>query len=120
MPRQILLLGINTMRRPTRLAFRMRVSMSAIGSWLFIACLLSSQQTSRASRLSLARRALRALPACLLHARDLAGQGELTQHDAGDLELPQRALRTAGQLAAVVRARRARITRQLGNRGVIL
>src|SRR5438552_2684503 len=48
MPTQILLLGISTIRRPTRLALRIRVSMSAMGSWLFmldISCSVLSSES---------------------------------------------------------------------------
>src|SRR5688572_31077475 len=110
MPVQILLLLMSTSFRPTRLAFRMRVSMSAMGSWLFIVSepvVRFPFQTSE-------------LPAGLFQARDFAGERELAEHDAGDLELPQRALAPPGELAAVVRPRRAAVAREVGQRGVVL
>src|SRR3954453_4898558 len=59
-------------------------------------------------------------PARLLQSRDLSRQGQLAEHDARDLELAQEALAAAGQLAAVVRARRTRITREVAQGGVVL
>src|SRR5687767_3755022 len=86
----------------------MRVSMSAMGSWLFI----KRPSSSRPKR--------PLLPACLFHPRDLPRQRQLAEHDAGDLELPQRALGAAGELTAVVRPRRAAVARELGDSGVVL
>src|SRR5579884_2716302 len=100
MPVQILLLGMSTSRRPTRLALRIRVSMSAMGSWLFIASFVSERECLFIQHSAfIIQRCL--LPARLLHPRNLARQGQLAEHDAGDLELPQHAAGAAGQLAAV-------------------
>src|SRR6476661_1035002 len=99
-PLQILLLGITTMRRPTRLAFRIRVSMSAMGSWLFIAVIVSDKPTASPVRTRgrAAGPSCEPLPAGLLQPRDLPRQRELAEHDAADLELAQHALAAAGQL----------------------
>src|SRR5687768_2589401 len=113
MPVQILLLLMSTSFRPTRLAFRMRVSMSAMGSWLFIV-------SEPVVRFPFQSSSLSELPAGLFQARDFAGERELAEHDAGDLELPQRALAPARELAAVVRPRRAAVARQVRQRGVVL
>src|SRR5688500_5963120 len=114
MPVQILLLLMSTSFRPTRLAFRMRVSMSAMGSWLFIVSEPVVRFPFQSSSSSFS------LPAGLFQARDFAGERELAEHDAGDLELPQRALAPARELAAVVRPRRAAVARQVRQRGVVL
>src|SRR5688500_19001236 len=99
MPVQILLLGISTMRRPTRFALRIRVNMSAMGSWLFI---LERSPLSWHGRLGHAFAAIAAcgwarrpchvvLPARLLQSRDLSCQREFPQHDPRDLELAEHA-----------------------------
>src|SRR4051812_32589681 len=60
------------------------------------------------------------LPAGLLQARDLAREGKLAEHDAGNFEAAEERLRTAGQEAAVVAAGRGGVARQAGERGVVL
>src|SRR5690348_8166064 len=60
------------------------------------------------------------LPARLLQPRYVAGKSQLAEHDPAHLELPQHRAGPARELAAVVRARRARVARQLGERGVVL
>src|SRR5690349_16161905 len=114
-PAQILLLGMRTWRRPTRLALRIRVSISAMGSWLFIA-FVSLQRTHIAEQSILSA----FLPTGFAKPRKFATEGKLTKHDSGDLELPQESARAAGQLATVARARRARIARQFGQSGKVL
>src|SRR4051794_35424 len=74
---------------------------------------------SRNSALSTPHSALH-LPARLLEPRDLAGQGQLAEHDAGDLELPQEPAAAAGQLAPVVAPGRAGVPRQVTQGGVVL
>src|SRR5690242_7449119 len=103
MPVQILLLGISTSRRPTRLALRIRVNMSAMGSWLFIAQFVSDSASS------IEHSAFPSLPACFFQSRNFSGQGELAKHDAGNLELAEHAAGAPGELAPVARARRARV-----------
>src|SRR5262245_21941470 len=127
MPVQILLLGICTLRRPTRLALRIRVSMSAMGSWLFIADfrfpiadLRNSLQPPSPKSIGSRQLAIgSSSPACLLQTRDLSRQRQLAEHDPTYLELPQHAAASAGQLAAQVTARRRTVARQLGQRGVV-
>src|SRR6188768_3230637 len=114
MPVQILLLLMSTSFRPTRLAFRMRVSMSAMGSWLFIVSEPFVRSFVRSPALQ------SDLPAGLLQTRDLSSERELAEHDAADLELPQHALAPARKLAAVVAARRAAVARKVRQRGVVL
>src|SRR5690606_38165543 len=60
------------------------------------------------------------LPACLPESRDSAGQRQLTEQDAADLELAEQAAGPPGEQAAVVAARRAGIARQARQLGVVL
>src|SRR5215468_1692837 len=76
--------GMSTFSCSARLALRMRVSRSAIGSLIDMA---------------------RLLPAGLDHARHLALEGELPEAEAAELEFPQKAARPPAQLAAAVGAR---------------
>src|SRR5262245_10846897 len=82
--------GMSTFSCSARLALRMRVSMSAIGSLLMAAS-----------------------PARLDHAGHLALEGVLPEAQAAHLELPEIAARTPAQLAAVIRAR-GELLRPLG------
>src|SRR5579863_4805229 len=90
----ILECGTSTAGSSTRLALRMRVNMSEIVS------VIKS-------------------PACLGHTRDEAVQRALAEGEAGTGELAQVAVAAAAHGAAVDDARRARIARQFGQRGVI-
>src|SRR5512137_594112 len=67
--------GMSTRSSNAWLAFRIRVSMSAIGSVIDI-------------RHSTGHRG-RGLPGCLDHARDLPPQGQVAETDAAHLELAQ-------------------------------
>src|SRR5690606_11204728 len=87
MPRHTRLLRTLTVLLLFRVALRIRVSMSEIGSF-------------RAIAWSWVVRCVRALPRGLAHAGDLALEGELAEHDAADPELAVHAAGTAGQLAA--------------------
>src|SRR5512147_395497 len=83
-----------------RTPFRMRVSMSAMGSVMFIAI------------------PLRLLPARLDHARDLASEGELPEADPAQLELANVGAGPTAQLAPGVRAHRElRLALGLGDHG---
>src|SRR3954453_188087 len=75
--------GTTTSRWRARDAFRTRVSMSAMGSEMFI----------------------RGLPARLGHARWLALEGALPEADAGQVEAAHEATRSSADHAAVVAAR---------------
>src|SRR6266542_7045911 len=77
--------GMSTFSCSARLALRMRVRRSAIGSLIDMVA--------------------RPLPARLDHARHLALQGELPEADPAQLELPEKPARPAAQLAAAVDAR---------------
>src|SRR3954466_9002008 len=71
---------MSTRRCPAEQAFRMRVSISATGSVRLIPSF--------------------PLPAGLAHARDFSPQGELTETDAAETELPQHRARAPATLAA--------------------
>src|SRR3954453_23522369 len=71
---------MSTRRCPAEQAFRMRVSISATGSVRLIPSF--------------------PLPAGLAHARDFSPQGELTETDAAETELPQYRARPPAPLAA--------------------
>src|SRR5688500_453167 len=106
------------------LAFRRRVSMSAIGSVIVMACgafLAAVPHVSRVVRWSWAcRRTVelwsgqgecpgrlgRWLPAGLAHARELPGVGHLPQADPAQAELAEHRVRTTAPLAAGVAADR--------------
>src|SRR5215467_5111163 len=77
--------GMSTFSCSARLALRMRVSRSAIGSLIDMV--------------------VRPLPAGLDHARHLALEGELPEAEPAELELSEVAARPAAQLAAAVDAR---------------
>src|SRR5437870_11075560 len=77
--------GMSTFSCSARLALRMRVRRSAMGSLI--------DMTPRL------------LPARLDHARHLALEGELPEADPAELELPEEAARPPAQLAAAVDAR---------------
>src|SRR5881396_3217025 len=72
---------MSTRRCPARHALRTRVSISATGSMTLISC---------------------PLPAGFAHAGNLPAQRKLTETDAAQLELAQRAAAAAATLAAVV------------------
>src|SRR5262245_10831140 len=80
--------GMSTLGSLARTPFRIRVTMSAMGSVMFM------WLTSPAP----------ALPARLDHARDLPRERQLAETDAAHLELPQIAARAAALAAAVVPA----------------
>src|ERR1700760_3535254 len=84
--------GVTTLSRRRICAFRIRVSMSAMGSVRDIQVL--------------------SLPARLDHAGHLPEIAELAQRDTAELQLAIVTARTAGQLAAVANAARRRIARQ--------
>src|SRR5687768_5914008 len=104
------------------LAFRSRVSMSAIGSVIVMACgasLAAVPHVSRMLRWSWAcRRTVerwcgqgerpgrvgRELPAGLAHARELPGVGHLPQADPAQAELAEHRVRATAPLAAGVAA----------------
>src|SRR5829696_4432691 len=107
------------------LAFRRRVSMSAIGSVIVMACVASLAavpHVSRVLRWSWAcRRTVElwcdrgecpgrvercGLPAGLAHARELPGVGHLPQADPAQAELAENGVGTAAPLAAGVTADR--------------
>src|SRR5262245_31322288 len=88
MPRHTLLLRQVTVLLRLRTALRSRVSMSAIGSPIAIVSVLSPGVLGPVS-----------LPAGLPHARDLALEGELPEHDAADAELAVHAAGATRQLA---------------------
>src|SRR3954447_12927929 len=71
---------MSTRRWPAEQAFRMRVSISATGSVRLIPYF--------------------PLPAGLAHARDFPPQGELTETNTAEAELPQHGAATAAALAA--------------------
>src|SRR2546428_14014849 len=73
--------GMSTRRWPAMQALRTRVSISATGSMTLISC---------------------PLPAGFAHAGNFPAQRKLTETDAAQLELAQRAAATAAALAAVV------------------
>src|SRR5512132_4374294 len=77
--------GMSTFSCSARLALRMRVRRSAMGSLIDMAP--------------------RLLPARLDHARHLALEGELPEAEPAELELPEEAARSSAQLAAAVHAR---------------
>src|SRR5438132_13621679 len=60
------------------------------------------------------------LPTGLPQTRYLAGERQLAKHDAADLELAKHCLTAAGELTAVVTARRAAVARQVRQRGIVL
>src|SRR5207245_6133328 len=74
---------MSTRRWPARHALRTRVSISATGSMTLISC---------------------PLPAGFAHAGNFPAQRKLTETDAAQLELAQRAAAAAATLAAVVAA----------------
>src|SRR5882672_5223691 len=74
-------------------AFRIRVSMSAMGSLMLIQSLL--------------------LPACLGHAGNLATHGDLAQLAAAQTELAEHPARTPRQRAAIAQPHRAGVARKL-------
>src|ERR1700730_8268695 len=76
--------GMSTFSCSARLALRMRVRRSAIGSLIDMARL--------------------PLPAGLDHARHFAFEGELPEAEPAELELPEEAVRAVGQLARAVAA----------------
>src|SRR5215831_12659746 len=76
--------GISTFSCSARLALRIRVKRSATGSVIMGGSLL---------------------PARFDHARHLALEGQLTEADSTELELPQVPAGTATELASVVRPR---------------
>src|SRR5438067_11783860 len=76
--------GMSTRRWPAEQAFRMRVSISATGSVRLIPSF--------------------PLPAGLAHARDFPPQGELTETNTAEAELPQHGAAAAAALAAAHRA----------------
>src|SRR5215472_12361460 len=73
--------GMSTFSCSARLALRMRVRRSAMGSLFMVAS-----------------------PARLDHARHLALEGQLPETEAAELELPHVAARASAQLAAMVGA----------------
>src|SRR4051812_45383573 len=75
---------MSTRRWPAEQAFRMRVSISATGSVRFIPYV--------------------PLPAGLAHARDFSPQGELTETNTAEAELPQHGAAPPATLAAAHRA----------------
>src|SRR6266508_1163035 len=77
--------GMSTFSCSARLALRMRVRRSAIGS--------------------LIEMVVRPLPAGLDHARHLSLEGELPETEPAELEFPEKTARPAAQLAAAVDAR---------------
>src|SRR5258708_5556835 len=87
--------GHITARSPADCAFRMRASISPMGSLIAI------------SRIP-------PLPTRLDHAGDLPGRGQLAQRDARQLELPIVRPRAAGELATQADPVRRRVPRQLG------
>src|SRR5215208_4918880 len=75
---------MSTRRWPAEQAFRMRVSISATGSVRFIPYV--------------------PLPAGLAHARDFSPQGELTETNTAEAELPQHGAAPAATLTPAHRA----------------
>src|SRR5574337_548168 len=96
--------GMSTRSRSAWLAFRIRVSISAIGS---VIDMRDSADALRASDLSSSRHhpAPRGLPGGLDDAGDLPPQGQVAEADAAHLELPQVTSRAAADPAPVVAAR---------------
>src|SRR5829696_6707545 len=99
------------------LALRSRVSMSAIGSVIVMACGASLAAVPRALGLGDLAQGLSAnggasdvaggcLPAGLAHARELPGVGHLPQADPAEAELAKHRVRTTAPLAAGVAADR--------------
>src|SRR5882672_1595279 len=85
--------GTPTTVFPTIWALRMRVSISAMGSVMLMRSIL--------------------LPAGLDQSRDLAAKRDLAQLVARQTELAEHAARPAGQAAAVAKAHRRSVPRQL-------
>src|SRR5688500_9288692 len=97
MPRQTLVLRHTTVFALFWAALRMRVSMSEIGSLIAI---VWSGVVGEGAGGGRGRGFVSGLPAGLAHARDLALEGELAEHDAADAELAVDAAGAPGQLAA--------------------
>src|SRR5574338_1245521 len=96
-------------------ALRIRVSMSAIGSVMFKAFASSFSRALPGWELrDGAARGAPALPARLLDARQLPLQGELTEADPAQREVPDVRARPAAELAAVLRARRVLLRLAVG------
>src|SRR5438128_7123467 len=86
-------------------ALRIRVSMSAIGSVMFKACVSSFSRAHPMQVLS-GRTANcdPALPTRLLHARQLSAQGHLPEADPAQSEITDIRSRPTAELATVLRA----------------
>src|SRR6266480_1407646 len=88
--------GMSTRRCFAPQAFRMRVSISAIGSVILINSFSLSYRIPSGTRRS------EWLPACLADARDISRQRHLSETDSAEAELSQESAGSSAPAAAIV------------------